>query len=207
MSIESAYPDRLLAYAAAARGDTNALAAAGRKLSWAIQEFVCSRQDPQVISGVIDWGAELTAYANQRSLVDQWVHDVGVRFQTADGGDVAGPATFTAGVALTFQQVVAQRRLEAQEQRLQAAQDGAEPGQWGPLGQKPFPDNGPTAEAAPPGWQQRAEAEQAFANWLDGGDDNPDDGEEPEPLVQGPPGDARWYRLYPPPPELDDLDL
>lgn len=176
MSTESAYPDRLLAYASGAKGDTNALRSAGKKLSAAIQEFTCSRQDPQVLSSLTDWGEELTGYASKKSLIDEWVHDVGVRFQSADGGDGGARTTITAGVAVTFTQVVAQRRLAAQEKRLQDMQDGTEPGQWGPLGQQPYPDNGPEAEPAPPGWQQRAAAKQAFLNWLSGGDDNPDDG-------------------------------
>lgn len=93
MSTSSADPDRLLAYATAARPNATALAAAGTNLSAAIQSFLATHPDPRVISGVTDWGQELTAYAKRKSQIDQWVHDVGAAFRSADNGHLSSLVT------------------------------------------------------------------------------------------------------------------
>ena len=87
MSTSSAIPDRLLRYANAAKPNTTALAGAGTSLSSSIEAFIATHPDPAVISGVTDWGHELTAYAKRKAQIDQWVHDVGVAFQSADHGN------------------------------------------------------------------------------------------------------------------------
>lgn len=93
MTTSSAYPDRLLAYASAAKPNTTALGGAGTGLSTAIQSFLATHPDPQVISGVTDWGQELRAYAKRKSQIDQWIHDIGAAFQSADRGKGTGPVT------------------------------------------------------------------------------------------------------------------
>lgn len=93
MSTSSAYPERLLGYANAAKPNTTALAGAATNLSSAIEAFLATHPDPAVISGVTDWGHELTGYAKRKSQIDQWVHDVGVAFQAADQGHGSGPVT------------------------------------------------------------------------------------------------------------------
>lgn len=93
MSTSSAYPDRLLAYGSAAKPSATALAGAGKGLSGAIQAFLATHPDPQVISSVPDWGQELNAYARRNAQIGQWVHDVGVAFQTAGKGNGSGRVT------------------------------------------------------------------------------------------------------------------
>lgn len=204
MSVESAYPDRLLAYASSARADTTALAGAGTDLSRAIQDFIATQPDPQVISGVTDWGAQLTAYARQKSGVDQWVHDVGVRFRTADRGDAASHVAIDDGpdplqgqnpfgplpgsAATTPAAIAAQRQLARQQRRLEEEQRCTAPGHWGPLGYVPFPpDTAPRAEAVPPGTRHRAAekqaARQALWDWLGDPEENPHLPDDIDPWV------------------------
>ena len=93
MTTSSAYPDRLLAYASAMKPGATALAGAGRNLSGTIQAFIATHPDPQVISGVTDWGQELTTYASRNSQIGQWVHDIGVAFRAAERGNGSGQVT------------------------------------------------------------------------------------------------------------------
>lgn len=93
MSTSSAYPERLLSYGSAARSNATALSGQGSRLSYAIQSFLATAPDPDVISGVNDWGQELTAYAKHQSEIGQWVHDVGVAFKNADHGRISGRVT------------------------------------------------------------------------------------------------------------------
>ena len=202
MSIESAYPDRLMAYASSARASTTAVTRAGNTLSTAIQAFLATNPDPQVISGVTDWGQEMTSYASRKSQIDQWVHDVGVAFQTADSGHPSRPVSLNdssiplqpgpaadknpfgplpGGPVVTIPTAVAIQQVQAQQRVLQEQQDCTAPGAVGPLGVQPFPptpDNGPRAEALPPGGLQAAtqqnQRQQQFWNWM-GGSNLPDD--------------------------------
>lgn len=204
MSVESAYPGRLIAYAAGARASTIALTRAGNSLSTAIEAFLATDPDPQVISGVTDWGQELAGYASRKSQIDQWVHDVGVAFQNADSGNASRPAILSdspipvlpastagsnpfgplpGGPAVTIPTAVAIQKVAQQQRVLQAEQDCTAPGALGPLGYQPFPEAGPEAEALPPGElqreQERAQAQSAAWSWLTG-DGLPDDPHVPE---------------------------